>query len=53
MVVHLYDQAVKMKKSWELAQKYDWININCSIDNEPRTIEEIHEDIFKQVGKIL
>ena len=37
----------------ELAQKYDWITINCSIDNEPRTIEEIHEDIFKQIGKIL
>ena len=37
----------------ELAQKYDWITINCSIDNEPRTIVEIHEDIFKQVGKIL
>ena len=37
----------------ELAQKYDWITINCSIDNDPRSIEDIHEDIFRQVGKIL
>ena len=33
----------------ELAQKYDWITINCSIDDEPRTIEEIHRDILKVV----
>ena len=41
----------------ELAQKYNWLTINCSINDDPRSIEAIHEDIFKQVdvllGKIL
>ena len=37
----------------ELAKKYDWLKIDCCIDNELRPIEEIHEDIFKSVQSYL
>ena len=29
-----------------LAQKFNWITINCSNDDQPRTVDDIHEDIF-------
>lgn len=37
----------------ELAQKYNWIKIDCCIGEELRTIEEIHEDIFKVCLKLI
>ena len=30
----------------EIARKFNWVTIKCSIGENPRTIEEIHEDIF-------
>lgn len=33
----------------DVAQKYNWVTINCIKDDKIRTIEEIHEDIFKQI----
>ena len=36
----------------ELAQKFDWITINCSEGNQPRSIENIHEDIFDIVKNL-
>ena len=35
-----------------LAEKFNWTTINCSTDNEPRDINEIHEDVFKSVKLI-
>jgi len=37
----------------EVAEKYNWTKIECVEDNRLRTIEEIHEDIFKVVKEIL
>lgn len=33
----------------DVAQKYNWVTIDCIKDDKIRTIEEIHEDIFKQI----
>ena len=33
----------------ELANKFNWVVINCSDGKEPRTIEEIHKDIIKEM----
>ncbi len=33
----------------DVAKKYNWVTINCIKDDKIRTIEEIHEDIFKQI----
>ena len=35
----------------EVAQKYNWVKISCVNDKKIRTIEEIHEDIFKEILK--
>lgn len=37
----------------ELAKEYDWCEIKCIKDNEIRTIDDIHEEIFEEVRKIL
>ena len=37
----------------ELTKKFGWIKINCSDNDSPRSIEEIHENIFNVVRKIL
>lgn len=37
----------------EVAKKYNWYTINCMKDNQMRTIEDIHEEIFEQVIKEL
>lgn len=37
----------------EVADKYNWIKIQCVIKNKIRTIEEIHEDIYNQINQIL
>ena len=47
-----------LKKSYEnslyIAQKYDWQRIDCIKDDKMRTIEDIHEEIYKIVeDKIL
>ena len=34
----------------ELANKFNWVTINCSDGKNPRTIEEIHNDIIKVVN---
>ena len=36
-----------------VAKKYDWCEINCVKDNKIRTIEDIHEEIFKHVKGVL
>ncbi len=35
----------------EVADKYNWIKINCINENKIRTIDEIHEDIYKEIWK--
>ena len=44
-----------MKKVYEnacmLAEYLNWNIIECSRDNEMRTIEDIHEDVYKLVRK--
>ena len=37
----------------EVADKYNWTKIECVENNKLRTIEEIHEDIFKVVKEIM
>ena len=37
----------------EVAEKYNWTKIECVEDDRLRTIEEIHEDIFNEIKKIL
>ena len=37
----------------KLTKKFGWIKINCSDNDSPRSIEEIHENIFNVVRKIL
>ena len=36
-----------------LVQKYDWYEVNCIKNNEIRTIEDIHEEIYKEIKKYL
>ena len=36
----------------ELSRKFNWITINCSEGNQPRTIDDIHEDIFNVVKRL-
>ena len=33
----------------EVAQKYNWVKIDCIKDSKIRTIDDIHEDIFKEI----
>ena len=42
------------KSACYVAQKYDWFEVNC-IDNENniRTIDDIHEEIFNEIKKII
>lgn len=37
----------------EVAKKYDWIKIDCIDNNKVRSIEDIHEDIFKEIKNTL
>ncbi|MBR4696280.1 MAG: thymidylate kinase [Selenomonadaceae bacterium] len=37
----------------ELAEKYRWKRIRCSEGGEPRSIEEIHEDVYRAVHGML
>ena len=37
----------------EVADKYNWIKIECVKDNKIRTIQEIHEDIYKEIKKVI
>ncbi len=37
----------------EVADKYNWSKIECVKNNKIRTIEEIHEDIYKQIKNII
>ena len=43
--------AESYKAACELAKEYDWEEINCVNDNQIRTIEDIHEEIFEIVKK--
>ncbi len=36
-----------------VAKKYDWCEINCVKDDQIRTIEDIHNEIYKEVEKSL
>jgi len=36
-----------------LVSKYDWCEIKCAENGKPRTIEDIHEEIFEEVKKSL
>lgn len=46
-----------LKKSYDnalwLVKKYNWNKINCSVNGQPRTIENIHDDIYNVVKKFL
>ena len=35
----------------DVAKEYNWYEINCIKDNEIRTIEDIHEEIYKEIKK--
>ena len=35
----------------EVAKEYNWYEIKCMKNNELRTIEDIHEEIYKEVKK--
>ena len=37
--------------SIDIANKQNWSYIECSKDNEMRTPEEIHDDVYKLVRK--
>lgn len=39
--------------STTIADKFNWCYIECMQNNEMRTIEEIHEDVYKKVKKII
>ncbi len=41
------------KAACDVAEKYNWCKIECVKDNKIRTIEEIHEDIYKEVKNII
>lgn len=42
-----YNEALKLSK------KYNWYEINCVKDGKIRTIDDIHEEVFKEVKKFL
>ncbi len=46
-----------LKKSYNnsiyIANKYDWIKINCVINNNLRSIEDINDEIYENVKKII
>jgi len=42
-----YNEALKVSK------KYNWYEIKCIKDNRIRTIDDIHEEIFKEIKKFL
>ena len=37
----------------EVAEKYNWIKIECVNKNKIRTIDEIHEDIYRNIKEII
>ena len=37
----------------EVAEDYDWYVVNCMKNNELRTIEDIHEEIYNEVKKYI
>ncbi len=37
----------------EVADKYNWVKIECVKDNKIRTIEEIHEDIYSEIKNLI
>ncbi len=41
------------KAACDVAEKYNWCKIECVKDNKIRTIEEIHEDIYKEIKDII
>lgn len=41
------------KEACKLSQKYEWYEIQCVKNNEIRTREDIHEEIFKEIKKYL
>lgn len=42
-----YNEALKVSK------KYNWYEIKCIKDNRIRTIDDIHEELFKEIKKFL
>ncbi|MBR3697241.1 MAG: thymidylate kinase [Clostridia bacterium] len=47
---HLHDS---YKAACWVAKKYGWYEVFCIKDNKLRTIEDIHEEIYKEVIKVL
>ena len=41
------------KNACEISKKYSWLEINCTENNKLKTIEEISNEIFENVSKIL
>ncbi|MEL7564582.1 MAG: thymidylate kinase [Dehalobacterium sp.] len=44
---------ISYENSLYVAEKYGWIKISCVMREQLRTIEEIHEDVYKKVKLIL
>ena len=37
----------------EVAKKYNWYTVECVKNNEIRSIEDIHKEIYEEINKIL
>ena len=37
----------------EMANRYDWDIVECAKDNQLRTIEEIHEDVWQKIQGLI
>jgi len=49
-VEHLKDS---YEAACELVEKYDWHEVKCVINEKVRTIEDIHEKIYKEIKKYI
>lgn len=47
---HLQDA---YKEACKLAKKYNWYEVNCIKDNNIRSIDDIHEEIYKEIKKYI
>ena len=43
----------RAKTQDELAKKYNFITIDCTKDNKIRTIEDINNELYEQVRKLI
>ena len=36
-----------------MANRYDWDIVECAKDNQLRTVEEIHEDVWQKIQGLI